>query len=72
MARVDDTGTTVRVAEDGLTKVDGIPAFRRIVRDGRIYLQFRDRDSMRSSCRGSIYAEIPLDVLVELLKVPDT
>lgn len=69
MSKVDLTGQSIRTAADGLTKIDGVPAFKRIVRDGIIFLQFRDNDRMRSSCRGTIYIEVPLTVLCEVLSM---
>lgn len=56
-------------AVDDLIKIDGLPAFRRIVHDGIIFLQFRDNDRMRSSCRGTPYVEVPLAVLCEFLSM---
>lgn len=57
----------VEIMDDGLVKVDGIAACRRVVRGGVIYLQFQDRDRMRASCRGSMFVEIPLvDLVVKL------
>jgi len=54
----------IKTTEDGLMKLDGVPMFRKVVRDGAIYVQFYDKDRMRSNCRGSRLVEIRLDLLV--------
>lgn len=69
MSKVDLEGKTLKAANDGLIKVDGVPAFKRINRNGIIFLQFRDNDRMRSSCRGTLYVEVPLAVLCEFLSM---
>ena len=51
----------VTIAPDGLVRVDGIAAFRKVVKGGVIYLQFCDHDRMRSQCRGSKFVEVKLD-----------
>ncbi len=63
--KVDETGKTVRVTEDGLVKIDGITAFRIVERNGIFYMQFCDHDRMRSSCRGTRYVEVPIEVLTQ-------
>ena len=65
--KVDSTATTVKINPDGLVKIDGITPFKRVERDGVIYLQFCDHDRMRSSCRGTRFVEVPLPQLVEKL-----
>jgi hypothetical protein len=69
MSKVDANGSTVKVQDDGLVKIDGITVFRRVVRDGTIYLQFQDRDRMRASCRGTIFVEVPLSAVCEILSM---
>ena len=59
--------TEVKIADDGLARLDGIPIFRKIERDGIIYVQFQDRDRMRSQCRGSNFVEIPFVVLYAIM-----
>jgi hypothetical protein len=67
MPTIDKDGSLIRVSSDGLAKLDGIPMFRVIVRDGGIYLEFCDRDRLRSSCRGSRFVEIPLKSMVAVI-----
>lgn len=64
---IDDTGESIQINPDGLVRADGIIAFRKVQRDGIIYVQFCDSDRMRSVCRGSRYVEIPLDTLTKRL-----
>ena len=52
-----------------IVQVGGISIFKRIVRNGIIFIQFRDPDRMRSSCRGTPFVEIPLTVLCESLSM---
>ena len=66
-AKVDAACKTVRVGLDGLVKVDGIAAFKRVERDGRIYLQFCDNDRLRASCRGTRLVEVPLETFIAFL-----
>jgi hypothetical protein len=56
--------SSVKITEDGLMKIDGVPMFRKIVRHGVIYIQFCDKDRMRSNCRGTRLVEIKLDILL--------
>lgn len=66
--KLDRKASTVFVRPDGLVTVDGIPAFRRVVRpDGIVVLQFCDDDKLRSSFRGSRLVEIPVDALLDAL-----
>lgn len=44
----------------GLLRIDGIPICRVIQKDEKLFLQFKDQDRMRSSCRGSCFVEIEL------------
>lgn len=71
MSKIDLLGKTVSIDEDGLVRVDGGPMFRRIVRGGQIFVQFCDRQKMRSRIRGTPYIEIPLIVLVDRLQSGD-
>ena len=64
MSTLDLIGKTISEDPDGLVRVDGITVFRKVERDGIIFIQFCDRDRMRAQCRGSKYVEIPLDVLI--------
>ena len=51
---------------DGMLRVDGIPCFRVYVKpDGCIMVQFKDKDKLRSSYRGSPFIELSLDCLIE-------
>ena len=68
--KTDPTGETVKIMGDGLIKLDGITAFRRVLRDGVIMIQFYDKDRQRSICRGTPFVEIPLIVLVAMMEVP--
>jgi len=65
MSKVDLDGNTITIGDDGLVRIDGVVAFRRVVRSGRVFAQFLDGDRMRSSCRGTRYIEVPIGVLVE-------
>jgi hypothetical protein len=68
MSTLDLTGKTILEDPDGLVRVDGITVFRKVERDGVMFIQFCDRDRMRAQCRGSKYVEIPLDVLIGKIK----
>lgn len=65
MPSIDLDGKTVKIGDDDLVRVDGIGVFRRIQREGVLYLQFMDTDRYRAKCRGSKFVEIPLQILVE-------
>jgi hypothetical protein len=67
MAKLITNDKSISMAEDGLVKVDGISAFRRIDRDGETYIQFCDHDRMRSKCRGTRFVEVPLTVLMNAI-----
>jgi len=64
MATINKPHELIKINDDGLVRVDGIGVFRRIERDGVLYLQFADYDRMRITCRGSRFVEVPLSVLV--------
>lgn len=70
MTKVDDSGETIIIREhDGLVKVDGIPIFMIVMRDGKPWLRVCDRNKMRSKERGDQCIEMPLSVfIVKLLK----
>lgn len=68
MSTIDTDGKTVKITEDNLVRIDGIGVFRRIRRDGVLYLQFMDTDRYRAKCRGSKFVEIPLHILVEKIE----
>jgi hypothetical protein len=65
MTTIDTEGKTVKITEDNLVRIDGIGVFRRIQREGVLYLQFMDTDRYRAKCRGSKFVEIPLHILLE-------
>ena len=67
MSTIDEAGNTIKIGEDNLVRVDGIGVFRRIQRDGVLYLQFMDTDRYRAKCRGSKFVEIPLHILVAVI-----
>lgn len=54
----------IRTSEDGLMKIDGVPMFRKVIHNGVTYLQFCDKDRMRSNCRATRLVEVRLDVLM--------
>ena len=62
------TVNQIQVADDGLVRVDGVPMFRRIERDGVVYLEFFDRDRLRAQCRGTRLVEVSLDMLCDIIK----
>ncbi len=66
-AKVDEEGKLIKVSPDGLYRLDGLVMFRRVDRDGVVYLQFVDRDRMRNNCRGTQFVEVPFSVLQDLL-----
>lgn len=65
MSTIDADGKTVKITDDNLVRIDGIGVFRRIQREGVLYLQFMDTDRYRAKCRGSKFVEIPLHILVQ-------
>ena len=67
MTTISTAPDIVTIAEDGLVRVDGIAAFRKIVKDGVVYLQFCDHDRMRSQCRGSKFVEVKLDEVTKTI-----
>ena len=66
-AILDSTASTVTVDDEGLVRVSGAVVFRRIVRGGELWLQFYDRDRMRSQARGSRLVEVEFDALMARL-----
>lgn len=67
MPTIDADGKTVKITEDNLVRIDGIGVFRRVQREGVLYLQFIDTDRYRAKCRGSKFVEIPLDILIAII-----
>jgi hypothetical protein len=74
MAVVDSTGQTVKTTDEGLIRIDGITVFRRVVRDGVIFIEFCDSDRMRAKCRGTRFVEVPWSVLsgiIDPIQIPE-
>ena len=67
MSTIDEAGKTVKIGDDNLVRIDGIGVFRRIQREGVLYLQFMDTDRYRAKCRGSKFVEIPLHILIAVI-----
>lgn len=67
MAKVDEKGDLLHIGSDGLVKLDGVTIFRKISRSGKLFLQFQDRDRMRTRLRKTAYIEIPIDVLIRII-----
>lgn len=67
MTKVDPLCKTVTVDAAGLVRVDGIPVFRRLVRGGELFLEFRDRDGLRARALNRETICVPLDALVTRL-----
>lgn len=65
MPKVDETGKTVRISQEDMVRLDGISLCRRVIRDGVVYLQFRDNNRERTVCRGTPIVEIPALVLLK-------
>ena len=63
MAKIFDE-IAIKITDDGLMKLDGVPMFRKVVHNNAIYIQCMDKDRMRSSCRGTRLVEIRLDLLI--------
>lgn len=68
MSKIDEKGKLVRIANDGLVKLDGIAILRKVEREGKLYLQFCDSDRMRSQLRKTRYVEIPADILLGIIR----
>lgn len=64
--KIDEEGRTLVISESML-RVDGIPVFKVIERDGKRYVQVCDRDQMRSTCRGSRFVEIPVAIFFDFI-----
>ena len=58
----------IKICPDGIVRVDGAAVFKRVELDGVIYLEFVDRDRMRSKCRGSKFIKIALTELVKQME----
>jgi hypothetical protein len=64
----DSTAETLRIDPlTSLVRIDGIILCKRVVRCGVVYLQFKDGDRMRSTCRGTQFVEIPLEAFNQAL-----
>jgi hypothetical protein len=50
-----------------IVRVDGIILCKRIVREGVVFLQFKDGDRMRSHQRGTAFVEVPLEAFNTVL-----
>jgi hypothetical protein len=68
MIKIDDKGELVNITEEGMVRVDGIGAMRRVVRGDKWYLQFYDTNRMRSQLRKTRFVEIPMDVFIQILQ----
>lgn len=67
--KIDETGALLKIDCDGFVKIDGIKVCRRVLRGGRLYLQFLDRDRMRALARQTEFVEVPLTVVCETLSM---
>jgi len=65
--KYDPNAEMLEIGADGLVRIDGIIAFRIVIRQHKVCIQFCDQDRLRSSCRGTRYVEIPLDALANKL-----
>lgn len=55
------TQSSVKIDKiSGLVRVDGIIVCKKVILDGRTYLQFKDKDRPRGRCRGTTVVEIRL------------
>jgi hypothetical protein len=52
----------------GMIKIDGMNLCKKVIRNGVTYLQFKDRDAVRSNCRHACLIEISLDELVGMIE----
>ena len=52
----------------GMIRIDGMNLCKKVIRNGVIYLQFKDRDAVRSNCRHACLIEISLDELVGMIE----
>lgn len=67
--KVDMTGASVQVAQDGLLKVDQVAVFRLVARQDGVYVQVKDDHRQRCNCRGTAFIEIPVQVFIEQLRM---
>jgi hypothetical protein len=68
--KLDEKAKCLQVdAMTHLVRVDGIIVCKRIRRAGQVYLQFKDGDRMRSTCRGTQFVEVPLEAFKDALCV---
>lgn len=68
MAKIDETGNSVKISNTDMVRIDGFTLCKRIIKNGEVYLQFCDRDNIRASCRGSKFIEIKLVDFYERIK----
>ena len=52
----------------GMIRIDGLILCKKVIRNGEIWLQFKDRDAVRSNCRHACLIEISLDELVGMIE----
>jgi hypothetical protein len=68
IVKVDPKAQSVHAdPETHIVRVDGIILCKRVTRAGKVVLQFKDGDRMRSQCRGTAFVEVPLDAFREAL-----
>lgn len=64
----DQDGKTVKIdPQTSLIRVDNVTVCKRVIRCGRVWLQFKDKDRLRSQCRGTEFIEVPLDMFQSAL-----
>lgn len=54
--------------KSGLVRLDGIIIARRVVANGKTYLEFKDNDRIRSSCRDTCLVQVALEDLAQACK----
>lgn len=52
----------------GLIRVDGLILCKKVIRNGVTFLQFKDKDNLRSQCQGRTLIEISLVELTEVIE----
>lgn len=68
-SKIDDSGKTIAIDPiSQIVRADGIIVCKVVNKDGKIYLQFKDGDRLRSRCRGAMFVEVSLDAFAEALK----
>jgi len=56
--------TNIAVDPRGFVRVGGVCVGRRIREDDRVIIEFKDRNSRRSACRGAQLIRVPLGVFI--------